>query len=200
MKMIFRSTQAILLACVASFGLGTSSAEATTITGDLGYSGVAIANTGNLGSATTLTIPFQTVLAGTFGFGPILPGTQLGPSVLNTTLGTYSFANFAGVGSFTSTSVTQTSNVGGSRSFFILGLFTPGSLIPGYTPGPASIVIVFSQVQNLIIPAATLTSPPIGTPGRPVPEPASMTLLGIGALGMAFGAYRRRRQTTQTAV
>lgn len=33
----------------------------------------------------------------------------------------------------------------------------------------------------------------------PVPEPASMTLVGIAALGMAFGAIRRRRRANQAA-
>jgi len=64
---------------------------------------------------------------------------------------------------------------------FLVGTLTLTLVVPGVT--------VNSTFSNVVIQFGTTATPP--NPGQPVPEPASMLLLGTGLIGAAAG-YRRR--------
>jgi len=79
-----------------------------------------------------------------------------------------------------------------------------GSIGTGFTPyigtfstpssgsNIAAIVADFSQPGGQRVAAYSANFTPVAESGQ-VPEPGTVTLLGVGALAIAFGAYRRKR-------
>ena len=107
------------------------------------------------------------------------------------------------MGSFTSTSIIETQNTSGTRSFYIRGQFTAGTfnatLTP--TPAPASLLISFTQSpagNGAISDSATLSIPPTPTPtAAPASTPPTPTLptqgvtngsQGLSDIGAASGS------------
>jgi hypothetical protein len=119
----------------------------------------------------------------------------LGPVTFNASVGSsLSFGNGT-LGTFTSTSITEQTNVPGERSFYISGNFTAGSFNPALTPSPApaSVVIGFTQSPagtGAISDSATLSIPPAA-----VPEPSTIVLATVG-MAAAVAADRMRRRGT----
>ena len=124
-------------------------------------------------------------------------GTQIfGPVSFDiNSAGSLSFGN-AVFGSFTSTSFQVSSSGPGFQNIYVLGNYTGGTYagVVGDS-GPASFIISFTQnpaATGSISDSASLSIPPSGPPST-VPEPSTLALLGLGGLGLAVRAYRRRQ-------
>ncbi len=134
------------------------------------------------------TLNFVGVPAGTVVSGPLDTSNLAGYSIGSSSFGTFT-ANISGA---------QLLNSNDNRVFQFFGTFTPGTLFPAgaFVPTNAELDISFSQSGgegNAISVEATLHT--FGQPAG-APEPGSITLLGIGALGMGAVAFRRRQNKT----
>jgi len=184
---------------------GGQSQAAFVGTQGFGDQGTPLANgsaSGNINTATTLTIgDLNTTTASTGVFTGVGKNIDFGTVTFSTATGgnaTLSFTDGTGkFGSFTSTTFATISNVPGTVSFYVLGLFTPGTFA-GYggvtTPQLASLTISFNQTpagSGGISDSVTLSVPPAGNPT--VPEPASIAMVVLG-LGGVFAARRYSRR------
>lgn len=184
------------------------SAMAVPIAGSL-----SIADGGNetgqsLLTRTSFTVPNAVTQAGNagnfasvpFGQAVSMPTFTI-PAAVGGTASSSSFQfSFQG-GSFVASTATRTAqsatpNSNESITVSFLGTFTPAGTLSSFDPSAASVIgnfnRSFSGANASVSSAFTLAAPPAGvTPGTPVPEPASMALLGMGLLGM--GLVRRRK-------
>jgi hypothetical protein len=117
--------------------------------------------------------------------------TSLDTATLDTAnLGLFTFGNET-FGTFTASTGFEVSSTPTVRTFYVSGSFTPGSLLSAYDTNTASLLITLNQVSpGSISWAATMNTPSIAAPG--VPEPASMSLTGIGL--SLVGLFHRLRK------
>jgi hypothetical protein len=171
--------------------------------------------TGDIKTATTFTFDAVTVSGvnrtvdySTYGYAGahVLSG---GPFTLSVPVppvtGNMFSIGDAGFGTFTATKylVNDTSPVNG-RNIVLLGTFTPGTELVTNSGGTltandAQLTLAFTQTGgpgNAISVSLTLVSPP---DVASVPEPATMTIAGLGIGICAVGSYIRRRRTIASA-
>lgn len=177
--------------------------QAATIVGSqaIGDFGSPVTDTGNILTATTFDFSGSLAAATTSRSGDFtaLSGALMltfsQPVLDITNPAGWTFSNPV-LGSFTAQSISLESIGATQIGYYILGTFTPGSGLSSYEAGAASFSISFTQVggrNGAISDSGTLTSPP--TPPQTVtPEPTSTALAGFAGIGMAIGAWRRRRQ------
>ena len=165
-------------------------------TGSQGFAdiGAPSANTGNINTATTLTIGNLISTGASVGYFTGLSTQIFGPVGFNTAVPTsLSFGN-ATFGSFASTSITEQTNVPGERSFYILGTYTAGTFNPALTPNPAPASFTVGFTQSPISTGAISSSATLSIPPAAVPEPSTLVLAGVGVASVLVVDQTRRHR------
>jgi hypothetical protein len=195
--------RARLVLSVVAVILATGSVSyAEPISGSLPLAGLGVTQNGANLSLSTMISATDTITSGPGvdnlplppppGFSLIPTLTSFGPNTIHTTnLVGFTLTN-AIYGSFVSTGgvvVQQTPNF---LDLFYTGTFTPGPGLPGLDPTSASLRISINQSGASLSEAITLNSPSLAPPSA-VPEPASLSLLGVGLAAVGGYAWRRRR-------
>lgn len=188
----------LLRAFVVAFGaaavLGTTTpVQAAQLDGSLSLAGIVMSqNGGSLDVSTTINALGTIVTgAGLGDYAPVALLTNYGPHTIdlssltgNVINNIASFSLTSAAGSFAATSGNIVQRTASFLDIFILGTYTPAGVLAGFDPTPTSLRISINQSGQSISEAITLNSPP-------VPEPATMALMLIGALGVT--AARRRQ-------
>jgi hypothetical protein len=173
-------TQAFVDAGSPTFSPGTDINTATTFTiGDW------VSTTSQTGIFTPTSLPKLT----DFGSVTFSVGAPTSFSITQPIFGT-----------FTSTSITEAMVSPGIVGFYILGNYTPGTVVSGGTEQLASFTISFNQSPNggAISDSGTFSVPPAQNPF--VPEPSTL-IMGLTSVvgGIFFHLRRRRRLRNATA-
>jgi hypothetical protein len=178
-------------------------AQADQIYGSLPLSGLNITENGtNLETSTEVTAAFTFSSAGTGAYSAIPEFNVFVSSTISLTdPGTFTLSlddlsNGTNYGTFTAASYSFPAvNTPDFYEVALLGTFTPGAGLlaydPNFTATPTSVNISINQSGASLSEAITLSAP----------EPASLMLLGIGAVSLAMGSgLRRWRNAAKTKV
>ncbi len=188
------------LSSLFALALAFAPAADAAFTGTQGFAdlGSPSVNTPGLGAATVFTLSnLETNANHTGGFTGVAAGVSFGGGSFTTTgTSTLTLGN-ANVGNFVETVapvLLATATVNGvvvGEVFNILGTFTPSAALGDAGPVAASFTVSMTQTGGpgtSISASGTLSIPPF----NPVPEPASITMLGLGLVAAGGVAVRRR--------
>ncbi len=194
-----RSFAQIVFGLALTLALSCGVLQANVINGSIGIADIGAPSVSpgtNINSATQFNFGDLVTTGSQTGAFVGMPSQILGSASL--TIGVPGSVTFGdGVfGSFTSTSITQASNVPGTVSFYVLGNYTLGTFFGANTgtTESASFTVSFTQTPpgtGAISDSGTFADPPT-LPPPSVPEPATMGIFGSALVGLGFIGRRRK--------